>query len=182
MNIRSIFSGLLLLALSAMAADTRIDTAKSSIVATFKQMNVPVDAPFHSFGGYVDYDPAHPEAAKAELYVMTGSLDLGDEEYNAEVHKKDWFDSAAAPKATFVTTSIRPLAVGRFEATGTLTIKNKPQMLTVPVSVANVAGGRSAFDTMFEISRGYFGIGSAEWKDTVDDKVHVKVHLVQAAH
>lgn len=182
MAIRSAFSGLLLLALSAMAADSRIDGAKSSIVATFKQMNVPVDAPFRSFGGQVDYDPAHPETAKAELYVMTGSLDLGDEEYNAEVRKKDWFDSAAAPKATFATTSIKPLAAGRFEATGTLTIKNKPQTLTVPVSVENLAGGRSAFDTAFDISRSYFGIGSAEWKDTVDDKVHVKVHLVQAAH
>ncbi len=182
MNIRlSFFGPLLLMASATMAADSRIDNAKSSIIVTFTQMKVPVDAPFRSFGGHIDYDPAHPDAAKAELQVDTGSLDLGDEEYNAETRKKEWFDSAASPKATFVATAIKPAPGGHLEATGTLTIKNKPQTVTVPVTVGANAGTHT-FDATFEISRSYFGIGGADWKDTVDDKVRIKVHLVQTTH
>jgi hypothetical protein len=35
------------------------------------------------------------------------------------------------------------------------------------------------FDGSFEISRAYFGIGSKEWSDEVDDKVKVRFHLVE---
>lgn len=160
------------------AGDPSLNAAKSMIIATFKQENVPVDAAFKSFNGHVDYDPAAPNASKAAIEVDTGSFDMGSADYNSEVRKKGWLDSGTYPKASFISTSVKPGASGHFDATGTLTLKGKSQTLTVPV-VATVSGISKVFDGSLEISRSYFGIGDAEWKDTVDDKVRIKFHLVE---
>jgi polyisoprenoid-binding protein YceI len=160
------------------AGDPSIDAAKSTLIATFRQENVPVDASFKSFNGHVDYDPAKPNASKAAIEVVTGSFDMGTADYNAEVRKKAWFDSGTYPKATFISTSVKPGATGHFDATGTLTLKGKSQTLTVPVT-ATKTGTTTVFEGALEISRSYFGIGDPEWKDTVDDKVRIKFHLVE---
>ena len=168
-------------ACAAFAADSPLDSAKRSVEVTFRQENVPVDAPFKTFSGHIDYDASKPAAAKASLELDPGSLDLGSEEYSAEIRKKAWFDTAEFPKATFASTGIKPGAAGHFDAIGTLTIKGKPQTITVPVTV-DTSGGVMAFDGSFDIQRSSFGIGDAQWNDVVDDTVRVKFHLVQTTH
>jgi polyisoprenoid-binding protein YceI len=160
------------------AGDPSIDAAKSTITVTFKQESVPVDASFKAFNGRIDYDPSKPNASKAAIEVETGSFDMGTDSYNAEVKKKSWLDSGTYPKASFISTSVKPGASGHFDATGTLTLKGKSQTLTVPVNAAR-SGNAAVFDGVLEISRGYFGIGDPEWKDVVDDKVSIKFHLVE---
>ena len=167
------------IALAAVAAgDASIDGTKSSLIATFRQENVPVDAPFRKFSGHVLYDPAQPASAKAALEVQTGSFDLGSEDYNSEVRKKGWFDSASYPTASFVSSAIKPGGPGHFDATGTLSLKGKSLTITVPVTVARV-GAMQSFDGTLVISRKYFAIGDPDWNDVVDDKVSVKFHLVE---
>jgi polyisoprenoid-binding protein YceI len=161
------------------AGDPAIDASKSSIIATFRQENVPVDAPLKKFNGRIDYNATQPNAAKAALEVETGSLDLGSSDYDAEVRKKEWLDSATYPKASFISTSVKPGAAGHFDATGILTVKGKTQTVTVPVTVTQAAGKATVFDGAFEISRAYFVIGSKDWNDVVDDKVKVRFHLVE---
>ena len=168
-------------ALTALAADNNIDAAKSTLIATFKQEGVPVDAPFKTFSGRIVYDPANVAAASAALDVDTASLDIGDDAYSAEVRKKAWFDSAAFPKATFRSTAIKAGAAGHFDATGTLTVKGKALTVTVPLTTQNVAGG-TAFDGSFAISRKAFGIGDPAWNDVLDDSVKVRFHLVSSNH
>jgi polyisoprenoid-binding protein YceI len=169
---------LCLVLVAAAAGNPSIDASKSTIVATFRQENVPVDAPFKRFNGRIDYDPALPTASKAALEVTTGSMDLGSEDYNSEVRKKDWLDSATYPTATFISTAIKPGVPGHFDATGILTLKGKTQTLTVPVNVSK-AGTATSFDGELQISRSYFGIGNKEWNDVLDDKVRVKFHIIE---
>lgn len=167
--------------LTALAADSGLDSGKSTVEVTFRQENVPVDAPFKSFSGHIDYDAAKPAAAKATIELDPGSLDLGSDDYTAEIRKKAWFDTATFPKASFESTSIKPGAAGHFDATGKLTLKGKAQTLTVPVTVSS-EGNATAFDGSFDIQRSTFGIGDAQWNDVIDDKVRIKFHLVQASH
>jgi polyisoprenoid-binding protein YceI len=163
---------------AAAAGDPGIDITRSSIIATFKQENVPVDAAFKKFNGRVDYNPALPAAAKAAIEIDTASLDLGSADYDAEVRKKPWFDSADYPKASFISTAIKPGAAGHFDASGTLTLKGRTQTITVPVTVTQ-AGAATVFDGAVVISRSAFDVGDPEWKDTVDDKVRVRFHIVE---
>jgi polyisoprenoid-binding protein YceI len=166
----------LAMAVVALAADGAIDVGQSTIVATFRQEGVPVDAPFQRFSGTIAYDAAHPAAASAAVDVEVSSLDLGDESYNAEVRKAAWFDSAQFPKASFHSTSIKPGGADHFEATGTLSIKGKSQTVTVPITVQK-KGSAIAFDGSFELSRKSFGVGDPDWDAVLDDKVSVRFHL-----
>jgi polyisoprenoid-binding protein YceI len=159
------------------AAELNITPLKSTVVATFKQEGVAVDSPFKSFSGKINYDPAKVAASTAAIDVDMGSLDIGDEAYNAEVRKKSWFDSATFPKGTFRSTAIKAGAAGKFEATGALTIKGRVLTITVPISVTSVAGN-AVFDGSFVMSRKAFGIGDPIWDDVLEDKVTVKFHLV----
>jgi len=175
--LRVVAAAVLLAALSAAAADSPVNAAKSSVTATFSQMKVAVDAPFKQFRGTVDFDPAKPAQAKAHIEIDTASFDLGDEDYNSEVRKPAWFDTAHFPKATFDASGVKSLGGNKYEASGTLSLKGKTQALAVPV-VFKTEGDATTFDGTVTISRAYFNIGDDEWKDTVSDSVSVKFHLV----
>ena len=164
------------MAVVALAAGGTIDASQSTIIATFRQEGVPVDAPFKRFSGTIVYDAAHPAAASATVDVEAGSLDLGDESYNAELRKAAWFDSAHFPQASFRSSAIKSGGADHFDATGTLSIKGKTQLITVPITVRH-AGGASAFEGSFELSRKYFGVGDPDWNAVLEDKVHVHFHL-----
>ena len=162
------------------ASSAPVDAGKSRITATFTQMNVPVDGRFARFSGNVSYDAGNVAASSAELSIDTASFDIGDEEYNAEVRKKEWFDSKAHPTATFKSSAIRPLGEDRFEATGTLSLKGKTQTVKAPVSV-KAEGTTRRFEGELPVSRAVFGLGDAEWNEVLEDKVLVKFVVVVPA-
>ncbi len=161
------------------AAVLKTDPAKSSVGAVFKQLNVPVEAKFKKFSALIDFDPAKPAAAKATVEIDVGSFDLGDPDYNKEVLKKEWFNAAQFPKATFVSTAIAPGAAGKLTVTGKLTIKGKTSDVNFPLTLKQEAG-HQVFDGSLPIKRLTYAIGDGEWKDTavVADEVIIKFHVV----
>lgn len=174
-----LLASLLAVTLAASAAPLKTDTAKSSITATFKQMNVPVEATFRSFNAQIDYDPARLDAARANVDINTASLDLGDPDMNNEVAKKDWFNSAQFPKATFVSSAIKPAGPGKLIVTGKLTIKGKSANVSFPLTVRPEAG-KQLFEGALPIRRLAYNIGDGEWKDTsmVADEVVIRFRVL----
>ena len=161
------------------AAVLKTDPAKSTVGAVFKQLNVSVEAKFKKFTALIDYDPAKPAAAKATVDIDVGSFDLGDPDYNKEVLKKEWFNAAQFPKATFVSTAIVPGAAGKFTVSGKLTIKGKTSDVSFPLTLKQDAG-HQVFDGSLPIKRLTYVIGDGEWKDTsvLADEVIIKFHVV----
>ncbi|MDB5963405.1 MAG: polyisoprenoid-binding protein [Massilia sp.] len=172
---------LLAVALAAVAAPLKTDVARSSVSATFKQMNVPVEAKFKKFNANIDYDAAKPDAAKATVEIDTASIDLGEAEMNKEVAKKEWFNAAQFPKATFVSSTIKPAGAGKFNVAGKLTIKGKTTDVAFPLSVKTEAG-KQVFEGTVPIKRLSYNIGEGEWKDTstVADDVVIKFRVTAA--
>jgi polyisoprenoid-binding protein YceI len=162
-------------------AHAQVDTSKSTVTATSKQMNVPVDGTFRKFTAKLSFDPAKPAAGSAKLSIDTASYDLGDPSYNDQVRGKEWFDATHFPSATFVSSAIAPAGGNQFKVSGTLTIKGKSQNVTVPVTVTQ-QGNTQTFDGALPIKRSQFDIGTGEWKDTsvVADEVVIKFHIVAA--
>lgn len=163
-------------------AQTPIDVAKSSILASFKQMGVPITGRFQKFSGEVQFDPARPELATVRFDVDTGSFNLGDDSYNQEVRGKVWFNTAAFPKAQFVSSAIRQTAAGRYLVNGKLSIKGTASEVAIPVTFKK-EGASYVFDGALVIKRLQFNIGEQEWKDTalVADDVQLTIHIVTAA-
>ncbi|MDC8759459.1 YceI family protein [Janthinobacterium fluminis] len=179
---RALLVSLLGLSLAAGAATLlKTDPAKTSVSAVFKQMNVPVEAKFKKFAIAIDYNAATPDAAKATVEIDTASLDLGEADMNKEVAKKEWFNSAQFPKASFVSSGIKAAGAGKLNVSGKLTIKGKTADVSFPLTVKTEAG-KQVFEGALPIKRLAFNIGEGEWKDTgmVADEVTIKFHVTAA--
>jgi polyisoprenoid-binding protein YceI len=180
LNLRKSAALALCLALPLLAAAAlKVDPAKSTVTAVSKQMNVPVDGKFKKFIAVIDFNAAKPETSKANLEIDIASFDLGDPEFNKEVLKKEWFNAAQFPKATFVSTAIKAGAGGKFDVSGKLSIKGKTADVSFPLTV-KTEGANQVFDGALPIKRLTFNIGEGEWKDTsmVADEVQIKFHIV----
>jgi polyisoprenoid-binding protein YceI len=166
---------------AAVAAPLKVDAAKSTVGAVFKQLNVPVEAKFKKFNAQIDYDAAKPEASKATVDIDTASLDVGEAEMNKEVAKKEWFNAAQFPKASFVSSSIKPAGAGKLNVAGKLLIKGKSADVAFPLTV-KAEGGKQVFEGALPIHRLAFNIGEGEWKDTsmVADEVVIKFRVIAA--
>ena len=178
LNSGTLLAALLGVALAAGAAPLKTDPAKSRVSAVFKQMSVPVEAPFKKFAATIDYDAAKPELAKASVEIDTASLDVGDADMNKEVAKKDWFNAAQYPKATFVSSSIKPAGAGKLTVSGKLAIKGKSTEVSFPMTVKTEAG-KQVFEGALPIKRLTYNLGEGEWKDTsmVADEVVIKFRV-----
>ena len=179
---RSVLFTLLGLSLAASAATLlKTDAAKTSVSVVFKQMNVPVEAKFKKFYIAIDYNAAAPDASKASVDIDTASLDVGEAEMNQEVAKKEWFNSAQFPKASFVSSTIKSAGAGKLNVSGKLTIKGKASDVSFPMSVKSEAG-KQVFEGALPIKRLAYNIGEGEWKDTsmVADEVTIKFRVTAA--
>ena len=178
---KSLLLASLLASAVAIAAPLKTDPAKSSVTATFKQMGVPVEAKFKQFAAQIDYDAAKPAASKASVEIQTASLDLGDPDYNKEAAKKEWFNTAQFPKASFVSTAIAPAGAGKLNVSGKLTIKGRSAKVSFPLGV-KAEGGKQVFEGQLPIKRLTYNIGEGEWKDTsmVADDVVIKFRVAAA--
>ncbi len=163
----------------ALAANLKVDPAKSSVSATFRQMGVPVDAKFGKAAVQIDFDAAKPETARASVEIDVASFDLGDPDYNSEVRKKEWFNAAQFPKASFTSTKIRAAGAGKLDVSGKLTLKGKTADVSFPMTVKK-EGAVQVFEGSLPIRRLAFGIGDGEWKDTsiVADEVLIKFRVL----
>lgn len=162
------------------AADySKVMLDKSSITFVSKQMNVPVEGAFKKFSANVRINPAKVETGKSEVEIDLSSIDAGSMEANNEVKGKSWFDVADFPKAVFVSSAVKSLGAGKYEATGKMTLKGKTVEMRAPFSMKEDKG-MLEIDGVFSLKRLEFGIGSGIWGDTsvVADEVQIKFHFV----
>lgn len=169
------------IAVPAVGAALKTDAAKSNVSAVFKQMNVPVEGKFRKFSAQIDFNAAKPEASTAAIEIDIPSFDLGDADFNKEAQKKEWFNGTQFPKATFVSSALKPAANGKLDVTGKLSIKGKTADVSFPLTVKK-EGSHQVFEGALPIRRLAFNIGEGEWKDTsmVADEVVIKFRVLAA--
>ena len=167
-------------AAAAEVGPVQIDKSRVSFVS--KQMGVPIDGEFRKFAAQLGFDPAKPEAGRAQIDIDMASIDAGSAEANEEVVGKNWFNVQQFPKAAFVSTSVKPLGGGKFEVAGKLTIRDKTREVVLPFTMTP-QGATVHFDGSFLIKRADFGIGQGVWADfdTVANEVQIKFKVVAAA-
>ncbi len=166
-------------AFSAQAVEyTQVQTDKSTIHFTYKQMGVAVDGQFRKFASQITFDPAKPSAAKATFEVELASVDTGAPEGDQEVAGKPWFNTRAFPTARFVSGTVKPLGGNKVEVAGQLTIKGKTQDVVVPATFTP-QGNSGVFDGSFTIRRADFSIGEGSWAkfDIVANDVLIKFRI-----
>lgn len=161
---------------------TAVVPEKSTVSFVARQMNVPVEGGFKKFVAQAAFDPAKPEAGKAQIEIDLSSIDTGSSDANDEVKGKVWFNTRDYPTAKFIAGAIRSLGGSRFEASGKMTIKGRTRDVVAPF-VAKVDGGTLLIDGSLPILRLQYGVGDGAWADTatVADEVQVRFHLTLSA-
>ena len=160
----------------------QIQIDKSTVSFVFKQMNVPVEGNFKRFKSQINFDPAKPMLAKAEIEIDIASVDAGSDEANEALPDKLWFNTKIFPVARFVSSSIKPLGNNQFEVAGKMSIKGKTHDAKT-TSLFHVEGNSGVFTGSFQLNRADYGIGEGIWADfgTVANEVQIKFKLVSSS-
>jgi polyisoprenoid-binding protein YceI len=164
----------------ANAAPRGLILDQSQIDFTVKEMGVPVTGKFKRFEAVLDIDTAKPEKSSAAIRIDIGSLTTDNDEADVIALGADWLDKARAPLATFQSSSMSALGAGRFEAKGSLNIKNVARPITLQFSSAELADGKTMITSEFKINRSDFGIGGGIWNQVgvVAEVILFKVKLL----
>lgn len=169
-----------LLCLPALAANySALVPQQSSVTFVSTQMGVPVEGEFKKFNATLTIDPDHPEQGTARIEVELASIDTGNQEANEEVVKPLWFDAAAHPVASFVSSAVKPLGQGRYAALGKLTIKGKTLDTQALFSIEKQPG-KLLLPGSFRLKRLDYAIGSGIWSDTsaVANEVEIRFRFI----
>jgi polyisoprenoid-binding protein YceI len=170
---------LIVLALAGAAgvalAEQVLIAGQSEIGYVTTQMGVPVDGKFGRFDAKINLDPGKLQSSSVLFSVDTSSVIFPSDEVVRELAKPGWFDTAHFPRAEFRSSRIRRLDDGRYEISGTLTIKGHARDVTIAVAL-NRSGATTFATGALIIKRLDFGIGEGEWNDTslVADEVQLK--------
>jgi polyisoprenoid-binding protein YceI len=154
----------------------------SALRFTAAQMGTPLQGGFEDFTATVEFDPAQPQHGSVHARVMVASVSAGSREANDLLRSAGFFDAARYAQASFDADAFEARAPGHYRARGRFTLKGRTVDLPVLFTVTPGPQGRW-FDGSFAISRLEFGVGQGEWSDTstLDDKVEVSFHVLQAA-
>ncbi len=161
-----------------LAAQQRLLPAQSEIGFTSRQMGVPVQGRFRTFDAQLEFDPKQPEAARIALRIELASVSLVSADIETELVKPGWFDTRRFPQASFTSTRVKAAGGGRFDVTGTLTLKGTAHELTIPVTLLQ-AGTTTTASGSLAIRRLDYRVGDGDWSDPslVADEVQVKFRL-----
>lgn len=152
------------LAAAGSAWAQRVDAAASELVFVTKQMGVPVEGRFQRWNAQVALDPRKPETGRVALSIQTDSVAFAAPEVTAEAQRPVWLDTAKFPQAVFQSTAIRAAGNGRYEMSGTLTLKGQTHDVMVPVRLTQ-SGASGTASGSFTLKRSDFHIGEGEWTD-----------------
>ena len=168
--------------LASAAEFNAVQHDKSRVGFVSKQMGVPVEGGFKKFTAQIAFDPAKPEGGRAQIEIDLASIDAGSSDADDEVKGKNWFDVRQFPTAKFVSSGVKALGGGRFEARGQMTIKGKTREVVAPFAY-RMDGANAVLEGAVPIMRLQYGVGAGIWSDTatVADEVQVQFRLTVAA-
>ena len=126
----------------------------------------------------IQFDPKALAQSSVVAVIETGSAVTGDQTRDEALPTADWFSAAAFPRATFQATQFKDLGGGRYQAIGTLTIRNVKRAVVLPFQLA-ITGSQATMHGSLTIDRRTFGVGQGQFAtgDTVATNVRVDVAI-----
>ncbi len=164
----------------AVAAQWRVVPATSSIGFASSVEGTAFRGVFTRWTATIRFDPANLAGSSARVVIDPTSASSGLADRDKTLRETDWFDTAHAPQVVFQSTAIRSIAAGRYEATGTLTVKGRATPVTLPFTVATT-GANADMQGALTLDRTRLGLGGAIDTDMVPAAVAVtaRVHATR---
>jgi len=156
-----------------------VDHEKSSVTFEFIEAGKSKVGAFDMYQASIAFDPEKPESASASISVETASISLNDVMREGFLMTVPWFNSERFPVASFRLTGLRPLADGRYLASGFLRIKGV-ELPVQPTISLSIKGQNARATGTVEIERTKFRLRDALLESVVSigDKVTIGFDLV----
>lgn len=112
----------------------QIDPKHSSAHFKVRHMMIAnIHGDFDSVSGSVEFDAAHPEAARFEATIDVNSLHTGDPQRDGHLKTPDFLDVEKFPTMAFRSKKITPAGGKNFKAVGDLTLHGVTKEVTLDV-------------------------------------------------
>lgn len=156
-------------------ANWQVDNAQSTLSFTGSQGGNAFTGTFANFSAEIAFYETALEKSWIFVRVTTGSASTGDELRDSTIPGGEWFDVKDHPAAVFTSCEITRAGDGRYEAAGTLTIKDVSREITLPFSL-NIDGDTARADGGVELIRTNFDLGAADsWLNAEGVALEVRV-------
>jgi polyisoprenoid-binding protein YceI len=169
-------------AASAAAMAWTVDPAHSQLTFHPRLAGGEFAGRFERFDATIRFDPADLAHSSLRVEVDLLGARTGDADRDAALQDSDFFQTTRWPRGTFVSTSIKSLGNGRFEAAGRLTLRDVTRDVRVQFRFdpAAPSGGSARMTGSSTLRRLEFGVGQGDWRSTewLDDAVRVEFDLL----
>lgn len=163
-------------ALAAPAPQWTVDKAHSQVTFQASMNGQPINGSFRRFNARIAFDPANLAGSSVAAAIDTGSAATGDQTRDEALPTPDWFNVRAFPRATFTAKQFKSLGNGRFQAIGTLTIRNSSRPVVMPFQLS-VNGNVAQMRGTISIDRRMFGVGQGQFSTADAVAANVKVNV-----
>jgi polyisoprenoid-binding protein YceI len=161
------------------AGDYKLDKSHAKILWSVSHFGFSTyTGEFTDFDARLTLDPARPERSRLTATIAIPSVATHNDALDTHLRSADFFDAAAHPTATFVSTEVRPTGPRTARVTGDFTLRGVTRPLTLDV-VFNAAGNNMAgtytagFSATGTIRRSEYGMTYAV--PAVGDEVELRI-------
>jgi polyisoprenoid-binding protein YceI len=149
-----------------------VDQSQSKIVFNGKHKSLgPFAGAFKNWSARIIFDPNDLPHAKAAVIVQMAGIKTGQQIIDQALPGAECFDVAKYPTASFTSAGFKALGSGKYEASGTLTIKGKAYPAAFPFTLA-INGNQAQATGALTLDRTKINVGmesdpGAQWVDKV---------------
>lgn len=159
----------------AAAQAWKIIPENSKIVFTAIQNGAQVLGKFSKFKGTINFDPAQLNESKVNIIVDMNSLSTSYNDLTDTLKNAEWFNLKVFPEAVFNAEKFTKTGDNQYEATGTLTIRDKSEPVTLVFTMEQPTADTAVVKGSTTLRRTAFGIGQGEWSSVTEVQDYVKV-------
>jgi len=133
---------------------------------------------FRRWNARIQFDPKALNQSSVVAVIDMGSAVTGDQTRDEALPSADWFAIAVFPRATFQANQFKDLGGGRYQAFGTLAIRNVKRPAVLPFQLV-IKGNQATMRGSLTIDRRTFGVGQGQFAtpDTVAANVRIDVAI-----
>ena len=125
---------------TAVAARTfAIDKTHSEAAFQVRHLISKVRGRFTDFAGSVVFDEAEPSRSSVTFTIQAASIDTGTPDRDAHLRSADFFSVEEFPTLTFVSTAVAARGQGRYDVTGSLTMRGVTRTVVLPMTFLGAA-------------------------------------------
>lgn len=133
---------------------------------------------FRRWDARIQFDPKSLATSNVTAIIDTGSATTADQTRDEALPTADWFAVQTFPRAIFSANQFKAMGGGRYQAMGTLAIRNVRRPVVLPFTLA-IKDDHATMHGVLTIDRTTFGVGQGQFAtgDTVATKVKIEVSL-----